>query len=732
MGKYWKIRSILKRVFFAVGTLFIIAAYQNCGVFDASDSASFSENSKLDVSFEQFDKVVQANCVHCHGGADSLSPGTLNFKVLTSEAAWLNHPSDLIVPGSRPQSSMYYRLIHAAGKVPSQKNNMPFAAAGYPVVMTAADAEIIGGYIDTLGNGEPSKIVDTSTGYSALAKAKYLVSGKAVTSSEVSSLVASDKSVDREALKAQVSQWLETPEGKAKLIDFFRMTLNQDGWTYPEAGTLLLGRIRPQGTGSGRNQRRFIWEENLKESFARTALRLVEEGRPFSDIVTTTERVVTSAVLSTLSFADGARGGIVLRNEREDPFNDHIKNLPLSDFRDWRVVNFRQQNGVTNFNNMNAIRRVDEGENYNLRIPRVGFFNTIAFQMKFPTNDDNDFRVTASEMLIVALDEIFEAGDPTPNGNISSLEGGHAEPNTDCFRCHRLLDPIKETFKTSYDQFYLYSDALEVRNPNFNFANHSGPSNTIPELAETVSTHPLFANGWASKLCAYANSTPCDENSSDFLSIVDAFKASNLDFKVLVAEVMSSPVVTAKGGGVLSDSEGTNGGANSGLISIARRNHICQALNTRYREALALQNLDDPLGSQDLCDLNDEIASVVSGLSTGGTNRGEAGLSQPAIATALSSQFIEHLCLELSEVLVGGRGSAFNGSSRATSESANKNLVNLIMGLPDNHPRYPASLQSINEVYDYGVGTVNLSSQDALRESFVFACSSPDVAGVGL
>ncbi|WP_171039820.1 hypothetical protein, partial [Streptococcus pseudopneumoniae] len=169
-------------------------------------------------------------------------------------------------------------------------NNMPFDTASYPNNMTEREAEDILNYIKSLQNppvpGE--KFIDSSSAYSGLAKAKYIIHGGAPTAADVTQAVGSQGEINRAGLRNLVNGWLNTDASKDKLKAFFNLALDQSEWTYPVAGTFLLGRIRPQGAADNpfRNQFRNQWEQNLKESFSRTALDIVDQNRPFSEIVT--------------------------------------------------------------------------------------------------------------------------------------------------------------------------------------------------------------------------------------------------------------------------------------------------------------------------------------------------------------------------------------------------------------------------------------------------------------
>lgn len=707
-----KTKTLLKTLLAcSITTIF----YQNCAPAFQSNQVVELSSLRVDVSFSQFQKVVETNCNHCHGGADSLYPSVTNFKNFTSEASWLIQP-ELIVAGDRKSSTMYNRLTFAEGQVTETKNNMPFAVENYPFKMTAKDAEVIGGYIESLNRASSSPVVDTAPAEGSLAKIKMIVNGKAVTSDEFTVLIR-DKKLNRAALKQAIYRWLETPESQQKMQDFFSLTMDQDDWVYPEAGNELIGQLE----NTNQNKNRDRWLNNVKDSFGRTALEIVNKNEPFNKIVTTNEWQLTTALLSTLSFVDGA-GAPAAVNDNNTVFSKEVAKLNETDFNDWKTVKLEKGDGIP-YRNYGNIRNVKEGDVYSLNLPRIGYFNTLAFQLKYPTNDANDFRVTASQTLLVATNKEFEAGDTTPEGDLSALDEVHAGPTTSCYQCHRHLDPIKETFKWSYNEFYRSSGDAEAKTPAFSFQGHQGAASNIQELAQTISKHPEFATGWTAKLCSYANSDKCDENSTEFRRIASLFESSNFNFKTLLAELFSSPIVTSKGGGIANSTNPST----MGLISVARSNHFCHAMNQRYIQIRDDLELD--ARAFDLCNLNGTVAGYASSLGADLTVRGSAGLSQSPDSSPVGYLSMENICRTFSTQAVGNNTIKTGNNDIEASLTI---ITKYVMGLPAGHSRHEKAREVLKEIYDYGKSEHNLSNQNSLREAFVFACLSPDNFAMGL
>jgi hypothetical protein len=694
--------------------------------------------------FGSFQASIQRNCVPCHGGEVTPFGGTLSFAALTSVDAWVKHPNGLIVPGEPLKSPVYNRTIHAKGKVPaSVRTNMPFAAGSVGSNdLPEADGQAIFDFVASLGAGDANmnpggeSLADKPTGAlslespvaASLAKAKYIAHGGAPSAEELRAVTDPAGKLNREELKRLVDTWLASDTGRAKMESFFRLTLDQHDFEYPaNEGEEIFGRW-PTAAGAQAATR---WLRTLQESFVRTVSQLVMSGTPFTEILTTRRHAVTTSILASYSFADGAARPSGFNSNSTD-FSQFVQTLEPSDFNDWRFVTFVQNNSVTPYNSIAQIRAVAENGSYNLRAPRVGFFNTLAFQLKNATNVDNDFRVSISQTLIVALNKIFEAGDTTPNGNLAALDPEHAGPETTCYSCHRLLDPMREVFRTAYTTDYLFHNGSLARTPAFAFFGSSGPASSIPTLAETISKHPEFAAGWVSKVCAYANSEPCDETDPAFVQLVDNFKKSSFSFRSMFVDVLSSPIVTVKGGGLPEAADATVPTSQRGLISFARKNHFCGAIDTRYREVLAAKNRTYTF-TRPTCELSDVSRSAFDSLPEDKVNRGSQILIQPSAAEPLSLLGYERVCREMATRMVTDQNNAgFDCCTPAGVDAAINDMVQFVMGLPSNHPRHNATKTALRDFYSKAQQSAGLLPLAAARETFVLACTAPDTLGVGL
>jgi hypothetical protein len=127
-----------------------------------------------------------------------------------------------------------------------------------------------------------------------VAKVKNILVGLAPTEEEVQAVVA-----DPSQLGALVDQWMTLPEYTRKMQTFFELAFQQTqiedvdfaDQTFP---------IRLANNGTTTPQ----LLQNVRESFARTALELVAEGRPFEEAVTTHRFMMTPALMELYAFLD--------------------------------------------------------------------------------------------------------------------------------------------------------------------------------------------------------------------------------------------------------------------------------------------------------------------------------------------------------------------------------------------------------------------------------------------
>ncbi len=402
---------------------------------------------------------------------------------------------------------------------------------------------------------------------------------------------------------------------------------------------------------------------------------------------------------------------------RVDRFRSHWTEL---DFNDWRMVKIDRAGAGRDtsplFYDLRALRSAQQ---MTLRVPRVGFFGTLAFHANWPTNTTNLHRVTANQTLIVALGKSFDGSGTTVPLTDSTLDRDHATPGSDCYGCHQSLDPFRQFFRQSYSLYYHeQTDAQQLKQPaSFGFDGVQSDGQGIGDLAAILAAHPRFAVAWTQKLCQWANSLPCAEDDPEFLRVASVWKRSGYKWKTLVHELFASPLVTLARNTRTYDTQGVT-------LSIARRDHLCVALSNR-------------LGIADVCGLlaqtktpaQAELQRYAAFLPVDGYDR---GLEIPSLPTAPSVFFrvgTESLCLRLADLAVDGGGSSRYSSARP--DEALTDFVGTLMAIVPSDPR-AAALRQILQEHQAAALAAGASASEALKSTFTLACASPSSVLVGL
>lgn len=628
---------------------------------------------------------------------------------------------------------------------------MPF---GSQTGVSATTLSCFEGWAKAIAQGKPPEqtpveAFEPVAAQSYVNKVKTLLTGSAASSAEVAQVAANP-----EALRALIGTWLGTPEFETKLSDFLRVALQQK----------LTGSLDSQFARLRGNVVRLnAMKQNLAESFVRTATDIVQQGKPFSDVLTTQRWAVTTATLSALAYLE--RTQTELKAEKHTLFRDPAEGLPTppvslayslenhvwqiaslpdtckvstvnadllfemmlgfvqcqganagqyrfldtvfseADFSDWRFVDITRAanaKAVPSFYDLESLRAANT---IALRQPRVGFFTTPAFLANWETNEDNQFRVTTSQTMIVALGKIFSPADSTEPVRLDGLAKEHAAPNTTCYGCHQFLDPMREYFAQSFSYSFQRPETPSTVTPSFAFQGYVHDGGNMGDFAQTLADHPSFAAGWTQKLCYWANSQACSEKDQEFQRIAHAFAASNFDFKQLLVDLLSSPLVTSA-----SAVESAN--TNPPFVSITRKQHLCQMLSTR-------------LGVADACGVATSFAGLVP---EDDFSRGSAEPVQTAVTGLFHYAAAEKLCSRLATKLVGnGAGMIF---PTTTPEAALDTFVEKLMGIDPEHPRHDALRANLGTHYQNAKTNTNVLT--ALRSTFIVACVSPEVQAVGL
>jgi hypothetical protein len=687
----------------------------------------------------------------CHGqqfqgNLDLSSPGVEQRLVgVRSQTAACG--GELLVDPTNPENSLLLRVI----------DPVRFQAAPCGVMMpfgssSGVSATTLGCFerwVRDMGEvpttSEPPVTFEAVQADSYVNKVKTLLTGAAASPHEIA-LVAADAG----SLRGLVAGWLQTPEFTPKLADFLRVALQQK----------LVGSLNSQFNVLRGNKLNAL-KENLQESFVRTATAIVQDGRPFTEVLTTRRWMVTTATLAALAYLESTQAE--LKREQHRVFRDpgdglpippvsleysvanhvwHLPGLPTTcevsqinadflfemllgfvnckgtgqyrfddtllsdaDFADWRTVEIQvaaTKAQVPLFYDLAALRGVTSVQ---LRQPRAGFFTTPAFLANWETNEDNQFRVTTSQAVIAALGKIFSPADPTQPVRLDGLAKEHAASGTACYGCHQFLDPMRSYFAHSFSYTFQRADELGQLTPSFAFHGYVHDGGQLDDFAQALAEHPGFAMGWTQKLCFWANSQPCSEKDPETMRVAQVFADSGFDLKALLVELLSSPLVTgAQDVATFRDTPP--------FVSITRKQHLCRLLDTR-------------LGVVDACGVAAGFAGLVP---EDEFSRGAAEPVQTAVTGLFHYAAVEKLCSRLATKLVGG---AANMPLQASQpEVVLDTLVEELMGLAPGNARRDGVRAKLAQHYAEAKESTN--QQTALRSAFVVACVSPEVQAVGL
>jgi hypothetical protein len=150
------------------------------------------------------------------------------------------------------------------------------------------------------------------------------------------------------------------------------------------------------------------------------------------------------------------------------------------------------------------------------------------------------------------------------------------------------------------------------------------------------------------------------------------------------------------------------------------------------------------------CGFSREARSIAGLLSEDGLSRGARAFVQSSLPGAFTSRALADLCSDLSRREVGLEDRTFTEDD---VEGSIERMVSYVMGLPPTHPRHDAARAALTRMYELSVLQpactetgqdivedndgepvcgLDLSPQNALRQTFALACSSAELAGMGL
>jgi len=641
--------------------------------------------------------------------------------------------------------------------------------------------------------GPPPGLYEPVSVASSVGKVKNLLVGLPPTDVEIQTV-----SADPKALRGLVSQWMATPEYAAKLQSFFATAFQQSQAVSGDFADQL------GDTAQGRVDARLL--ANLRESFARTAIALVQENKPFTATATTQRFMLTPRLMALYAFMDAmqitdggsttdlfqkanpgfqftltAKQGAIPLQQTLDPTSPNYMmwyapqlagtaydplcpqdpivysggsgqpsltlamflmlhgtpasftvtsasgphgcqppafpaaNVPLTvaDTQQWQMVTVRQPSASESTTRLFDLPSFRAGADLVLRTPRVGFFTTPTFLAEWNTNSSNQARVTMNQTLIVALGRAMTPQNATTPPSLAALDQAHASQPA-CYACHQSLDPMRQFFRQQYSYyFHPQTNSTQTGLPgSFGFRGVTFQGRTIFDLADQLAAHPDFAAAWTQKLCTWANSAPCPETDPEFVRIAGVFASSTFSWSALTVELFSSPLV--------SYAAPTETARQSGQVfSVARRDHLCAALSNRLA-------IPDACGLRVGTTVPRSVQLIVAILPSDQYSR---GAEQAVLANDPNLFFrtgLENICASLAGQLVDA-GTPPRWSSMSP-DPAISDFVHALMGIEKARDATPLAILQDHFQAAKGAG---LSASDALKSSFLLACLSPSIAGIG-
>lgn len=683
-----------------------------------------------------------------------------------------------------------------------------------------------------------------------LRKVKGLLTGLAPTEAEIQTVLAAPDSA--EALRGLIDTWIspDHPEFykffQDKFLVFFTNAFQQTGFTPTEDfkpqllenGGFDLGPIGVFGDDAFPKL-----VQNLQESFARTALHIVENDQPFTDVLTTRQLMMTTALMSlyiqvempndqpfnfgggqqeklgwqidmtgvgsdgsptdadrtsveipieqavqTMLFDDrppvmqggtfGNFGGTCTPEIKDEqgysllfqrlfgytqrtPFSANIQciehgSLPYftaQDLSDWRLVTLGDGSNHPEMYDLPALRETNQ---LGLAMQRVSFFTTPAYLALWNTNDSNKHRVTANQTLLVALGEALTAENEIVAVSTVGLDPEHSpSTNPECYGCHKVLDPLKQFWESYFDfqdrnDFQVNRFGGQTVQPErtnggaLSFRNVNEEGTTLADLGQLLSRVEdnnlsvkeaslqlvnRFAISFAQKLCYYADSAACTETDPEFRRVALAFQNSSFNFKTLIRELFSSPLVTGA-------ANTETFGRRNVVISVARRDQLCQALSNRLgRPDICAQKVPFPFsngfggpqGQSSTLAGQRAIFRIAGSMPADAFSRG----SEQPVASVEPTLFYraasELICETVAAQVVDVDGAPFSSNNLDASLDL---MVQTIIGYTAGDPLYPEALQILKDHYAEALEGRNATQ--ALQSTFALACQSPTSVSFGL
>ena len=153
----------------------------------------------------------------------------------------------------------------------------------------ATESGGVGGSNVTSGTGVEQFPYEPISARIYVSKVKYLLVGQAATEEEIAAV-----EKDPKALRAMVDAWFVTPDAQDKFFAFFQKAFQQT--------QIGINDFVDQGIVNNSKDTTVLTA--AKEMFARTALKGIADGKPFTDTVTTHTFMMTPALMAFYLYID--------------------------------------------------------------------------------------------------------------------------------------------------------------------------------------------------------------------------------------------------------------------------------------------------------------------------------------------------------------------------------------------------------------------------------------------
>ena len=376
-----------------------------------------------------------------------------------------------------------------------------------------------------------------------------------------------------------------------------------------------------------------------------------------------------------------------------------------------------------------------------LQLPRVGFYSTPAYLALWNTNDSNQHRVTANQTLLAALGESVTSSNSITPLSAAGLDPSHAVTGSECYGCHKLLDPLRQFWATQFD-FNDRNDfpsrgtfnggaanprpattggALAFANVNASGTNFAGLGPLLMQVTDASDGNaPIsrFAIAIAQKLCFFANSSACVETDPEFRRVASAFESGGFNFVNLVNDFFSSPLVTGASDTLTFDQLGMT-------VSVSRRDQLCASLSNR-------------LNGPDICALLATIPTtaqaatgkIATTVAADAFSRGSEQPVTPFVPTVFYRAATEMLCENVAALVVDSTAGKVYSSTDVAG--AVEDMTTRLLGYPPSDAHHADAATALQGHYTAVMAVKGNTATTALRSTFALACQSPTSLSFGL